>query len=244
MALLGLVLGSFYNVCIYRLPKGESVLWPPSHCPKCGRHLTPVELVPVVGHLILKGRCRGCRAPIGVQYPLVELLAMGLALLAFHQYGLTGAALRLLLLGSLVLVTAVVDLRHQVIPNALVVVGLVLAVILQVVFPDLSWSRVLLGFAVGGGFLALVAVVTRGGMGGGDVKFGAVLGFLVGWPHVVPALLIAFVSGAAAGIVLMALKLKSRKDFVPFGPFLGLGAVVAFLWGRELITWYLGCFLP
>ena len=230
--LLGLVLGSFFNTVIYRLPRGESVVYPPSRCPACGHRLGPGELVPVLSFLWLGGRCRECRARISWRYPMVEAGTAALFLLLYLQFGGAPRAVHYLLLASFLVVIGAIDLEHRVIPNRLVAAGLLLGFPSALATGAIPLREAGLGLVVVGGVVLLVAEASRGGMGGGDVKLAALIGFYLGWRAGLAAFLAAVFLGAGAGLVLIALGLKTRKDYIPFGPFLGAGALVAMLWGR------------
>ena len=235
---LGLLLGSFLNVCIYRLHRGESLITPPSRCPACGRRLRAGELIPVVSYLLQGRRCRGCSTPLHWRYPLVELLT-GLLYVALYLYYPGVDFFLQAFLYSVLLVIAFIDLEHQIIPNRLVLLLGAFALLVQLLRPALPWGSALWGVLAGGGFLFLLAVVSRGGMGGGDVKLMAALGFWYGWQLTLLLLFLAFLLGGLTGIILLATGRKKRKDPVPFGPFLVLGAFIAGLWGEQILRWYL-----
>jgi leader peptidase (prepilin peptidase)/N-methyltransferase len=237
---LGTIVGSFLNVCIHRLPAGESVVFPPSRCVSCGAKLGFIDLVPVFSFLYLRGRCRRCGAPFSWQYPLVEFAAGLLFVLAWLRFGAGWATPAAWALISVLIVAAVIDLRHRIIPNRLILAGLVLGLPLVALQ---SWTSLLWGVAAlfGAGLLMLaIAVVSRGGMGGGDVKLAALMGLYLGPAGVAAALFLAFLAGGAAAVLLLATGRKGRKDPVPFGPYLALGGILAALWGREIINWYFG----
>lgn len=233
----GAAAGSFLNVCICRVPAGESVVYPPSHCPACGNRLKFYDLIPVLSYLLLQGRCRYCGSRIALQYPLVELVTGCLFVLALAKYGATWGALRSLVLFSVIIPAAVIDWRHKIIPDKLNLAGLMLGVPLIFESQEIFWSSVA-GFFAGGALLLAIALVSRGGMGGGDIKLAAVLGLLLGWQHLLVALFLAFVAGSAAGLVMLGLKIIRLKEPVPFGPYLSLGAVAAALAGDVLLRWY------
>jgi leader peptidase (prepilin peptidase)/N-methyltransferase len=236
--LFGLAVGSFLNVCIYRIYRGESVIFPPSRCPGCGRRLGAAELLPVVSYLLQRGRCKGCGGSIHWRYALVELLTGLIFVVLLHHFPGPEFLLQAFLY-SVFIVVFFIDLDHQVIPNRLVVVLMAFALAVQVFRPALPWGNALLGMLAGGGFLLFLAVVSRGGMGGGDVKLMAALGFWYGWQQTLLLLFLAFVAGGLTGIFLLATGLKKRKDPVPFGPFLVLAALVAGLWGQRILDWYM-----
>jgi leader peptidase (prepilin peptidase)/N-methyltransferase len=237
----GLCIGSFLNVCIYRLPEGGSIAYPPSNCPSCGSRLRVVDLIPVLSYLSLRGKCRYCGSKISVQYPIVELTAGILFLLAFLKYGLTLATLRTVVLFAVVIAATMIDLGYRIIPDRLNLAGFLLGVILLFESRDVLTANSI-GFLAGGGILYLVAVVSRGGMGGGDIKLAAVMGLLLGWKYLLLALFLSFTAGAIVGVLLVLLKIKRMKEALPFGPFLALGSVIAALAGDWLISWYLQLF--
>lgn len=238
LALGGLAVGSFLNVVIHRLPRGESIVWPPSHCPSCGRRLAARELVPVLSFLVQRGRCRGCGERIPWRYPLVEAVtAAGLVAVGLRYPDPAQVAFYGWLTGILIAATFI-DIAHRIIPNRLLAVGLAGGVVL---FP---WARPhplgesLLGFGAAGAVMLLIGLVSRGGMGGGDIKLAAVLGFFLGAAPAALALLLGFTAGGLAALAMLLLGLKGRKDAIPFGPYLAGGAMAALLWGRPLIDWY------
>lgn len=239
MAVLGAIAGSFINVVIYRLPRKRSLILPASRCPHCGTPIAPWDNIPILSFLVLRGRCRACRQPISPRYPLVELA--GALIMAAVWIGAAGDWLEFVggaVFALILLAIFFIDLEHQIVPNALsypgIILGLTLA-ILQGRFGDALFAA-----AGAGAFFLLIAIVSRGGMGGGDIKLAAMMGAFLGWPRVAVGLLFAFVLGAAAGLLLIALKRRSRKDPIPFGPALALGGVIALLWGQAIVAWYLG----
>lgn len=238
--LLGAVAGSFANVAIYRLPRHESVITPRSRCPHCGRLIRARDNIPVLSFLWLRGRCRDCGAPISWRYPLVEAGTALLFLAVWWRFGLSAAALRAWIFALIMVVVIFVDLEHQIIPNALTYPGLLVGL-------ALAWTGgpreflVSLAAALGAGLIFfLIAVVSRGGMGGGDVKLAAVMGAFVGWPVIAAAMFISFTLGGVVGLALLLAGRRRRKDPVPFGPFLAAGGLAALFWGNALVRWYLG----
>lgn len=236
---IGLLVGSFLNVAIYRLPRGLSLWAPRSHCPSCRRTLGPGELVPLLSFLRQRGRCRGCEAPISWRYPLVELttglLLAGLGLVeprlpSFLFYGLFGCVL---------ITAAAIDLEHRIIPNRLLLYGLMAGLPLVAWLPGPGAVQAVMGLTLAGGAMLAVAVVSRGGMGMGDVKLAGVMGFFLGPPSAFAALLLAVLAGGFWGAILLLFGRKGRKDFIPFGPFLAMGGLLAIFAGPALVTWYL-----
>ena len=241
--LFGLVIGSFLNVVIARLPDGRSVVRPPSACPACGSSIRWYDNVPVLSWLWLRARCRNCQARISWRYPAVELLTAVLFLLAARRFGAAldlGAAL--LLLTALVAITAI-DLDHQIIPDVITLPGIVVGALLAMALHPAAWLDTLSGILVGGGLFLVIILASGGGMGGGDMKLGAMMGAFLGWKLVLLAILLGVFAGGAVAIGLLVTGTKGRKDPVPFGPFLALGAVISLLCGNVLLDWYLGRFL-
>ena len=238
----GLLVGSFLNVVAWRLPRGESLVAPGSHCPGCGRPVRPYDNVPVVSWLLLRGRCRDCRAPISARYPLVEALTAALAaavVLVLADDGLGDVLLGLVLVALLVPI-ALIDLDHRIIPNRLTALGAVAALAIGVATDLDGVPEQLIAGAAAGGFLLLAALARPGGMGMGDVKLAGMLGMFLG-REVAVALLVAFVAGTLVGVVVMARRGvgEGRKTAIPFGPFLALGGVVGLLAGPAIVDWYL-----
>jgi leader peptidase (prepilin peptidase)/N-methyltransferase len=242
--LLGLVLGSFFNVCIYRLPREESIVWPGSHCPQCRHALAPWDNIPLVSFLLLRGSCRYCRQPISTRYPLVELLTAGLMVSLAWRFGFSWAFLQFAVLAGALLVVTFIDLEHQIIPDVISIPGLLVGLGLSVLTGNPGWKSSLIGLLVGGGLLYLLAagyeiLTKREGMGGGDIKLLAMIGAFLGWTGVLVTVILAAVVGSILGIALILFWKKGRTHALPFGPFLSLGALIHLFWGPELIAWYL-----
>jgi leader peptidase (prepilin peptidase)/N-methyltransferase len=239
----GLVIGSFLNVVIARLPERRSLWAPASACPGCGNAIAWYDNVPVLSFAALGGRCRACAAPISWRYPLVEALTavlFGLAWIVFggHLVDFLSAAV---LLAALVAIT-VIDLRYQIIPDAITLPGVLAGVLASLASHRVSWFDSAGGMLVGAGLFVAVIVLSRGGMGGGDLKLGAMLGAFLGWKALLVALFVAIVLGGASALALLASGKFARKDAIPFGPFLALGGAVALFWGDAFVAWYLGGF--
>ncbi|HHX74178.1 MAG TPA: prepilin peptidase, partial [Firmicutes bacterium] len=200
----GLLVGSFLNVCIYRLPQDESVIYPPSHCPSCGRRLRATELVPLLSYLWQRGRCRGCGAAISPRYPLVEAVTGAVFAALAWRYG-PPAVLWHAAFFALLLVIFFIDLDHQLIPNRLVLL-LAALVPVRLLAGEVPLVQAAAGMLLGGGLFSLLAVLSRGGMGGGDIKLVAVLGLWFGWRLLLPLMFLAFFCGGAVGVFLLALK--------------------------------------
>lgn len=247
VALFGLAIGSFLNVVIARLPAHQSLWRPRSACPSCGAAIAWHDNIPVLSFAVLRGRCRACSAPISWRYPIVEAATAGLFVLAFLRFGASpDLAVALVLLAPLVAITAI-DLEHQIIPDAITLPGILAGLVASVASGRLPWLEAVLGVVVGGGIFwailqASLFFTGREGMGGGDVKLGAMLGAFLGWKVVLLSIFLSVVLGGALALALLSLKVTGRKDPIPFGPFLAAGGVVGLLWGRELVTWYINGF--
>ncbi|MCX7780945.1 MAG: prepilin peptidase [Negativicutes bacterium] len=241
----GLLIGSFLNVCIYRLPQGKSIVSPPSRCPKCRARLRLWDLIPVLSWVWLQGKCRYCHASVAARYALVELLTGVLFLWAFSVVGLSLELIKALIFISFLIIITFIDIDHQLILDKVLLVmagaGVVINLFIGAPMPDLV--SMLLAAAAGGGVLLVIAVLTRGGMGGGDIKLMAVLGLWLGWPHIIIVMFGSFIIGGIAGVLLMLLKLKGRRDYIPFGPFIALAAFLTMLYGLDILLWYFKRFL-
>ncbi|TDA67735.1 MAG: prepilin peptidase [Clostridia bacterium] len=235
----GLVVGSFLNVCIWRLPRGESVVFPPSHCPACGRRLAWRDMVPVLSYIFLQGRCRYCGSRISHRYPLVEALTGAAFLFLFYLYGTSSRLVAALVLTCVLEVAAFVDLEHMRIPNGLLLTGAVAGLLVNLLPGSLGWREMALGAVAGAGPLLAVVLASRGGMGGGDVKLAAVAGLYLGWRLALTGLFLGVVAGGVMAVVMLALRRVGRRDPIPFGPFLAVGFWVAMVWGKELLACYL-----
>ncbi|MBP2653912.1 MAG: Prepilin peptidase [Firmicutes bacterium] len=234
----GLVIGSFLNVCIYRLPAEQSVIFPGSHCNMCGSRLKAVDLVPVFSYLLLGGRCRYCGEKFSPRYALVELLTAGMFYLCWAIFGLSLALPKGLILISFLIVITFIDYDHQLIFDKVLVWLAVIGAVFNLATGEVVILDMVGSALVGGGFLLIVALVSGGGMGGGDIKFVAALGLWFGWKLLLLAMMIAFVVSGITGALLLTLKLKGRKDAIPFGPFIAIGAAISLLYGAPIIRWY------
>ncbi len=245
LIILGLVLGSFYNVCIYRLPREESIVWPGSRCPHCRHPLSVLDNLPLVSFLLLKGSCRYCQTPISYQYPLVEGMTALATVLLGWKFGFSWDFLQALLLVSALLIVSFIDLSHQIIPDWISYPGIGIGLILSWLTGSPGWRSSLIGLLVGGGLLWLLAVgyqllAKKEGMGGGDIKLLAMIGAFLGWQGVLVTLVFGSFLGTLAGLGLILVWRKDRTYAVPFGPFLSLGAVIHLFFGSALLNWYLG----
>jgi leader peptidase (prepilin peptidase)/N-methyltransferase len=235
VTVLGLCIGSFINVIIYRLPRGESIVTGRSHCTHCGNMIAWYDLFPLASYLLLGGRCRRCKASISWRYPLVESLTAALFLILYFRFGLAPVLLKYLFLSALLVAVSFIDLERFLIPNSLVLAGVVFGVAAVLLIRDTSLLSALLGAVSSSGFLLLVCLVSRGGMGLGDVKLALVTGLFLGWPRGLEGVLIGACAGGLLGIVLLMTGIKGRKDPIPFGPFIALGAMIALVWGGQIL---------
>jgi len=243
--ILGLVVGSFSNVCIYRIPRNESIIYPASHCPKCGNNILPKDNVPLLSFILLKGRCRHCKNKISIRYPIVEFITGLIYLIIYLLYGLSVQTLIYIILSSALIIIAFIDLNEEIVPDVISLPGIVIGFILSIFVPYISFIDSALGIVVGGGIILIIGlagsvIFKKEAMGGGDVKLAAMIGAFLGWRYIIISLFLGFFVGALAGIILITSKIKSREDAIPFGPFIVLGSFITLLWGEKIISWYLG----
>ena len=239
---LGLVVGSFLNVCIYRLPLKQSIVWPASRCAKCQRELAWYENVPVAAWLALGGKCRTCKSRISAMYPVVELVTGALFAGACLLYGVTPLAFVRIAFGCAMIVLFVIDLQHRILPNVITVTGVPIGFALSLVLPP-GWRESLIGLVVGGGVLYVIGEAyyrLRGidGLGMGDVKMLAMIGAFLGWRLTLVTLIFASFTGALVGVALVTSGRGGMKAALPFGTFLAVGAVVAAVAGDQIFNWY------
>lgn len=242
--LFGLLTGSFLNVCIYRLPAGISVVFPPSHCPRCSHRVRWFDNIPVISYLFLGGRCRSCRGHIPARYPLVELLNGFLTLALFLRFGLSISFAALFLFCSALIVVSFIDFDHQIIPDEISLPGIAVGFLFSFFIPGHSWINSLSGIALGGGSLLLVAysyywLTGKEGMGGGDIKLLAMMGAFLGWRSIPFIVFASSLLGSIIGITIMTVRKRDARLAIPFGPYLALAAVLYVFYGRQLINWYL-----
>lgn len=237
-AWLGMCVGSFVNVCADRLPLGQSIVSPPSHCPACNHRLSPLDLVPLFSYVWLRGRCRYCRAAIPLRLPVVEGAAGLLFALLYWKIGLSWELGIILTYASLLIIVSVTDLENQIIPDKVVYPGMALALAFSFLRPGLGPVTSLEGGAVGLGVMAVPFLVYRRGMGMGDVKLGALVGLMSGYPLVLLSLWLSWTAGGLVAAVLLLRRAKKRDEPIPFGPFLAASAMVTLLWGEAIREWY------
>ena len=259
--IFGSLVGSFLNVCIHRMPLGESVVWPSSHCPHCKKRIPAYDNIPFISYLLLGGKCRYCRKKISLRYPLVELLTAAMFVLLFKRYGLTYDFFLYLVLVCGLIIATFVDIKHRIIPDEISIGGIVIGFILSSIksfnlspfsFQLKPMINSLLGIFIGGGIIYLTGIIfdffyfkvfknppiqgETESMGGGDVKLLAMIGAFLGWQKV----LVTFFVAPLLGLVIGLINLMVKKDHtIPYGPFLSLAALVAMLWANKIIAFVL-----
>jgi len=244
--MVGAVVGSFLNVCIFRLPEGRSIIRPSSHCPHCQKPIRFYDNIPLVSFIVLKGKCRDCGGKISWQYPVVEFLTAVLCAALFHSFGFSWMGLVFFVFVCVLIVVAFIDLEHQIIPDVITLPGIPLFFLLAVLVVKVPWKEALLGVLIGGGVLFAIAfayekIAKREGMGGGDIKLLAMIGGFLGWKSLIFVLLFSSLVGALVGIGIMIAKKQDMKYAVPFGPFLAAAAVAYIFWGdafMRLLIYY------
>ena len=247
--IFGACIGSFLNVCIYRLGKGESIIRPRSHCPHCNHRLTWYENIPFLSYLMLRAKCRYCKKPISFQYFMVELITAGFFLLFLNYFGLSILFLIYAALVSALIVVTFIDIKEQIIPDEISLPGMIIGLAVSFIYPvlhrldshTLSLLYSLLGLIAGGGSIYLIGllgdfVFKKESMGGGDVKLLAMVGAFIGWKMV---LLVFFISPLFGAIIGIILKMRKNVSIIPYGPFLSLGTIIVIIWGRQIIDWIL-----
>ncbi len=241
----GCSIGSFLNVCIYRLPQDRSIVTPRSFCPKCRTPIRAYDNIPILSYLFLRGCCRKCKAKISWRYPLVEALTGAVALALYLKFGLSLHFLINFVLSAALVVVTFIDLDHRIIPDVISLPGILVGIGLALFLPWMNLWDSLIGLLVGGGSLFLVAyayefLTKREGMGMGDVKLLAMLGAWLGWESVLFIIFFASLTGSIIGGLAILVQKQGRHYAIPFGPFLALCAMAYIFIGPDLIHWYLG----
>ena len=246
LTVLGLLIGSFLNVIIYRLPRNESIIFPTSHCPFCNQKIAFYDNIPLLSFVILRGRCRYCKKRISLQYPLVEMISGIILPLSFFLYGFELRFFVTVLFLYLLLPIFFIDMKHQVIPDKISIPGIVAGFAFSFFVTDINWLGSLIGIVVGGGVILLTAVAgkwvfKKEAMGMGDVMLFMMIGAFLGWQKVFLTLILASLLGSIIGGIIVARK-KKKDTVVPFGPFINVAAVISYFWGTFLIEKYLSLF--
>jgi leader peptidase (prepilin peptidase)/N-methyltransferase len=243
MAAMGLLIGSFLNVCILRLPAGVSIVRPASRCPSCGHLLAWFENIPVVSFIVLRRRCRKCGAPISWQYPIVELVTCAVFVAATLRFGLSWLLVSRLVLACAMIVLFMIDLRHRILPNAITLPGIVVGFAFSLVTDEPGWTSSLIGLVAGGGVLLAIAkayywIRHEHGLGMGDVKMLAMLGAFLGWQLMLLTLVLSSLVGSLVGLGLIATRRGDMKYALPFGTFLAAATIVSIFSGDSILRWY------
>ena len=238
--MIGASIGSFLNVCIYRVPLKQSIVSPSSHCPDCNTPIRFYDNIPVLSFLILRGRCRACGSRISIQYVSVEIFnAMGYIFL-FRKFGLSPELILYAILFSSLVVLSAIDLFYKILPDSITLPGIIVGFIGSLTVLPVGFKSSLAGILIGGGLFYIIAVVSRGGMGGGDIKLIAMIGAFLGWINVILTIMLASFLGAIVGIFMMIFFGKGRKYAIPFGPFLAVGGIISLFFSKAILEWYLG----
>ncbi|TDO92246.1 leader peptidase (prepilin peptidase)/N-methyltransferase [Halanaerobium saccharolyticum] len=241
--ILGLIIGSFLNVVIYRLPEGKSIVYPASHCPNCGHKLSPLELIPVLSYLFLRGECKSCGADISVRYPLIELTT-GIIFIINYIYLSDLIILAAgLIFSSLLIVLTIIDFDHQILPDKLTLGGLILGLIFSFFRSDITVIYSLAGILAAGGLLFLIAYLSKGGMGGGDIKMMAMVGSFTGPIIALSSIFLGAVIALIAHLPGIVSGKTGMKTKLPFGPFLALASLILWFWSEELFDLYINLFI-
>jgi leader peptidase (prepilin peptidase) / N-methyltransferase len=239
--IVGLIFGSFFNVCIYRIPAGKSVVYPPSSCGYCNTRLKALDMIPVLSYLLLGGKCRYCRQSFSTRYAIVELMTGIIYASLFIIYGFTFVFAKYIVLSSFLIVIGLIDFDTTDVYFTTTISGIMAGIVFAVTsyFLGNGFIQYFWGALLGGGVITAIILLTRG-MGWGDVEICLMCGVFLGLQLTVVTLFFSFIFGGIIGVLLIITKKKSRKDYIPFGPNIALGAIVAMLYGEKIIAWYLG----
>lgn len=254
--IFGLIIGSFLNVCVYRLPRNISIIRPSSACPACNTPVKPWDNIPILSYIFLKGKCRNCGERISMRYPFVELLNGILYWAAFNHFGLGWHLPFVFAFVSAMVVITFIDLDFQIIPDVITIPGIAIGLAsASFVLPDpflnrantfqtvqnvqiVGFNNSISGLFLGGGLFYLIAILSKGGMGGGDIKMMAMVGAFMGWKAVFLTTFIGSLTGSIVGIFLIAFKGRGRKTKIPFGPFLAFSSIITLFFGGKILKWY------
>ena len=235
--LMGISIGSFLNVCIYRLPLGMSIIKPNSHCFNCKTELKFRDMVPVFGYFLNRGKCRYCGEKYSIRYSLIELVVGVFFVVFYLKFSLSLKFFFNILIFLILLIIIFIDLDHMIIPDGLNLIIFCLGISYNIYFKNFSLLELIIGFLIGGGIFFIIALL--GPMGGGDIKLMAALGFVFGPYNILIIMLLSFILGGIIGIILILLKKKTRKDYIPFGPFIAISAILVLLYGDNILEIYL-----
>ena len=238
--ILGIVIGSFLNVCIYRIPMEKSIAFPPSHCTNCKHSLKPLDLIPILSYICLGGKCKYCNEKISVRYPIIELINGILYLLVYLKFGLTLVALKYCILVSILIVIGMIDYDTQFVFTSTTIFGGIIAgifIIIQAALYNTGIIDLFLGGVIGFAIIGLIVFLTKG-MGEGDIEIAAVCGLFLGVKGILLGLFLAVILGGIVGIIILLLKLKKAKEKIAFGPCIAIGSLISMLWGVEILKFY------
>ena len=243
--ILGLVFGSFFNVCIYRIPRGESIVSPPSHCTYCNNRLKFYDMIPVLSYIFLRGRCRYCKEKISIKYPVIELLTGFSFLLIYLRYGISLNFFKYTVLTGFMIVIGFIDFYTTDVYTSSIIAGMIFGSIFIIIniFLGHNFMDCIFGAMFGFAVIGLIILISKGGMGAGDAEIAGLIGIFLGLKLTVTALSLSIIIGGLTGIILVILKKKSMKDYFAFGPFMSIGAYIAILYGNEIANWYLSKFM-
>lgn len=245
IGIIGVVIGSFLNVCIYRIPRGESISYPPSHCGSCNHKLNPRDLIPLISYAFLRGKCRYCREKISIRYPFIEMLNGILYILIYMKYGYSFFTIKFFIFASLLIVIGTIDFNTQDVYTSTIifgaVIGIIFTILQAVIFKDRLYLQSIAGALIGASIIGLIVYLTRG-MGEGDIEIAGLCGLFLGTKLILLNLFLAVTIGGIAGIIIISLKLKDKKDSMAFGPCIATGAMISMLFGNEIINTYLNLF--
>lgn len=234
----GIIFGSFFNVVGLRIPKKESIVAPPSHCTTCNYKLGVFDLVPVFSYIFLRGKCRNCKVKISSIYPVMEFITGLLFALSYWVIGFQVELIIALVFISLLIIITVSDIQYMLIPNKILLPFGIVLFVLRIISPLNPWWDSLLGAFIGFGMLLLIGILSKGGMGGGDIKLFFVIGLVLGTLHTLLTLFLAALIGSVIGIIILRVKGKGRKTPIPFGPSIAVSAIIAYFFGTELVDLY------
>ncbi|MFL0195445.1 prepilin peptidase [Clostridium sp. WILCCON 0269] len=239
--ILGTIMGSFLNVCIYRIPKGESVVYPPSHCTNCNKEIKAYDLIPVISYIILRGKCRHCEKKISLRYPMLEFITGLLYLLTYIKFGIGVNLIKYIVFISIMIVVGMIDFDTTDVYFKTTGTGIIAGIIFLGIYlyMGLPIKTYIYGGMLGGGLLTLIILITKGGMGWGDAEISLVCGLFLGLKYTVLMIFLALVIGAVVGVALILSGKKSKKDYIPFGPFIVIASVVTVFFGQSILNWYL-----
>ena len=240
VTIVGFILGSFYNVIGIRVPIKKSILFPYSSCALCQKRLTPIELIPVLSYFMLGGKCKHCKGPILLLYPCMELITGSLFVLSPIVIGWEKELVICYALISLLIIVTVSDLVYMIIPDKILLCFFVLFIILDLYIGEMFWVESIVGGIIGFGMLLFMAFVSNGGMGGGDIKLFGLLGFVLGTKNIILTFFFSVLLGGVVGIVFLLLGIFKKKQAIPFGPFISIGALLSYYFGEQIVNWYFG----